>query len=483
MKKILYITLVALTTLMVSSCREDVFTESIFDTDIPTVDQNSATAPFDQWLEDNFRKPFNTEINYKFNLTSTSLGYQLAPSDYKKSQLLSQFIKYLFYDVYNKYGEKDAAGNEIFMRKYGPRIFQFIGSKQLSASTGTETLGYASGGVKITLINVNEMKIVDTDAEGHPTSTFSGQDVQNLNYFQFHTMHHEFSHIMHQTKTMPVTYAQVTPAGYVARDWQKTDSITAHNKGFTTHYAQSSGYEDFVETLSCVITNSDICWMFRLVNMCANGGYNKSNKEEVYTLIDSLGISKDVLEDPNAEWNKLYFYNEFDNDGNPTGMRVTQYHLVDSQEKNNADDKAYKYGVQVPDSKDPTKMVIKEGVPTSYWTAEEADEENQKHLVPDAKGRNPGDDGYVDTYEKGYKKVKEFDKKDPMTFAAFMDSLTDDDSGEVKGMMAFLKKLEIATTWYTEEWGLHLFEMRKEVRERQDNINEFLKGITIYELQ
>src|SRR3712207_5274962 len=120
MKKIFYIAIVALTTLAMSSCREDVFTESIFDTDIPVVDQSSATAPFDQWLEDNFRKPFNTEINYKFNLTSTSLCDQLAPSDYKKSQLLSQCIKYLFYDVYIKYGENDAQGYQIFRRKFRP---------------------------------------------------------------------------------------------------------------------------------------------------------------------------------------------------------------------------------------------------------------------------------------------------------------------------------------------------------------------------
>lgn len=430
MKKIFYILVIAALAVSVSSCSEDKFTESIFDTDIPVVDPNSATAPFDQWLEENFRKPFNTEINYKFNLTSTSLGYQLAPTDYKKGQLLSQFIKYLFYDVYNKYGEKDAQGNQIFMRKYGPRIFQYIGSKQMSPSTGTETLGYASGGVKITLINVNEMKVVDTDAEGHPVGEFTGADVQNLNHYQFHTMHHEFSHIMHQTKTMPVTYGQVTPAGYVARDWQKTDSITAHNKGFTTHYAQSSTYEDFVETLSCVITDTDICWMFRIINMCANGGYKKSDKENVYALIDSLGISKAKLEDPNAAWNKLSFYNEYDNDGNPTGMRVTKYHLADSKEKNNADDKAYKYG----------------------------------------------------TIQNG-KIVEKPENSEPMTFNQFMDSLADDDSGEMKGMLAFLKKLNIATTWYTEEWGLHLFEMRQEVRERQDNINEFLKGITIYELQ
>ena len=100
--------------LMVTACGEDDdFTESIFDTSISAVDQSAATAPFDQWLYDNFVVPYNTEIQYKFNFTASDLGYQLAPADYKKSQLLSHFIKYLFYEVYDKYGEKDQNGNAV----------------------------------------------------------------------------------------------------------------------------------------------------------------------------------------------------------------------------------------------------------------------------------------------------------------------------------------------------------------------------------
>lgn len=492
MKKLLYIALGLTLGLSFSSCSEDNLGESIFDTDIPVVDPNSATAPFDQWLEDNFRKPFNTEIQYKFNLTSSPMNFQLAPADYGKSQLLAHLIKYLFYDVYNMYGEKryytDENGEEkvdtIFMRKYGPRIFHFIGSKAISGSTGTETLGYASGGVKITLINVNDMKMVQTDEDGHPTTQFTDAEIDNLNQYQFHTMHHEFSHIMHQTKVMPVDYTQVTPTGYVERNWQDVDSVSAHARGFTTHYACSGGSEDFVETLSSVITDTEHRWMLRIVNMCANGGYKVANKKQVYDLIDSLGITQEKLNDPNQPWNKLYFYEEFDNDEIPTGNRVTQYHLADAKDKNNAssDDKNYKYGIQITDPNNPDKKIIKEGVPTNYWTKEEADEENAKHMIADSKGRQPGDDGYKTTYEKGYKAKKEFDDKDALTFNDFINSLSDGNAAEVKGFEGFSKKLDIATKWYTEEWGLYLFQMRAEVQKRQKNLNEYLKGITIYKL-
>ena len=52
-------------------------------------------------------------------------------------------------------------------------------------------------------------------------------------------------------------------------------------------------------------------------------------------------------------------------------------------------------------------------------------------------------------------------------------------------MNAILKKLDIATEWYTDRWGLHLFELRREVRNRQNDINTYLHSgdVVIYEAQ
>jgi hypothetical protein len=41
-------------------------------------------------------------------------------------------------------------------------------------------------------------------------------------------------------------------------------------------------------------------------------------------------------------------------------------------------------------------------------------------------------------------------------------------------MNAILKKIDIATEWYTNKWGLYVFELRREVRERQNNIDDYL---------
>lgn len=408
MNKTTYALGLAALLLCLSSCRnDDDFTETIFDTSIPDVDTESATGPFDLWLYENFVVPYNTEIQYKFNLPASKLDYLLSPADYKKSQLLAHFIKYLFYEVYTKY-----AGEE-FMKKYGPRIFHFIGSPAYSPTTGTEELGYASAGVKITLIKVNEMKLWTS------TSQYDAMDLEKLNEYQFHTMHHEFSHILHQTKSYPVTFGQVTPGDYDGRNWQDRDSVLSHSLGFVTQYGSSATYEDFVETLSCAITNTDCRWMYTIIDACANGGVKEGDKERVYELIDSLQI--EGLDNPNKPWNNFTLKKETSVDSE-TGEETERF-VPDFHEK-------------------------------------------------DAKLHSENSLTYV--VEKKF-----------TSFRDYLDNWVEiDSSSETGGMNALLKKLDIATEWYTSQWGLHLFELRKEVKQRQSEINDYIRdNVTIYELQ
>ena len=329
MRKIINILLAASFGVILASCGDDDdFTESIFDTSVDTIDKDAATAPFDQWLYENFVVPYNTEIQYKFNYPASNMSFQLAPADYEKSQLLSYFIKYLFYDVYTLYGGQD------FMKLYGPRIFHYIGSAAYSPTTGTETLGYASAGVKITLINVNNMKLWKPDNEYTP------QDMDMLNKDQFHTMHHEFSHILHQTKSYPVAFGQVTPGTYAPRDWQERDSVDSHRLGYVTQYGSSASYEDFVETLSCTITDTDYRWMTTIIDAWANSKVR--DEERLNELIDSLEIGG--VDDPSKPWNNFTIYKEtarHTETGDVTYRYVPDFHQSDARE--HAEDKTLTY--------------------------------------------------------------------------------------------------------------------------------------------
>ena len=416
MKKILYIIGIAATVAAFSSCRGgDDFTDSIFDTSVPVVDPTKATYEFDQWLYDNFVVPYNVDVKYRFDLSASNLGFQLTPADYNRSQLLAHFIRYLFYDVYTKYAGDD------FMKKYGPRIFHFIGSSGFSPTTGTEVLGTASGGVKITLYKINEMKPY---SEG---VTYSGEDVNILNENYFHTMHHEFSHVLHQTKSYPVTFGQVTSGSYDPINWQDRDSVWTHQHGYTTHYASSASYEDFVETLSCIITDTKHRWMNRIINAAAMG-VRQGDKEDILELIDSLDIDLDA---PNSHWNDFTLYEE------------TEYN-------------------DQTDEYDPTNRYVID----------------EHRLLGDAyKVVNKDVTAYVPQYKYNvFRKFTSF--KDD--FLPWVKISTDDD---LTGINSLLKKLDIATKWYTENWGLYAFTLRREVVDRQNKINDYLKDVTIYELK
>lgn len=400
MKKIYYIVIATLLGgISFSSCRDDDFTESIFDTSVPVVDTTAATAEFDQWIYDNFITPYNCEILYRFNFPASDMDFQLTPADYRKSQLLARLIRYLYFDVYTQ-----QAGEE-FMKLYGPRIFHFIGSVGLSASTGTETLGTASGGIKITLYNVNNLPV---DRE------WTENDITQLNHYYFHTMHHEFSHILHQTKTYPVTFGQVTPSAYDP-DWQKSDSVDAHTKGFVTHYARLARTEDFVEVLSSIITDNEDTWVARITNACLNG-VRKGDKERIYTLLDSLNID---ITDKTAKWNKIRVERELDLDNDSAFVRYVTSRI------HSGNDNAY----------------------------------SQK----------------MEEHRYAYVKYKDY-----TSFSDYMDDVKESTADTLAGMNAILEKIDIATEWYTEKWDLHIYALREEVRQRQNNINNFLRDSVVY---
>jgi substrate import-associated zinc metallohydrolase lipoprotein len=348
-------------------------------------------------------------------LSASDLNFQLTPADYNRSQLLAHFIQYLFYEVYTKYAGED------FMKKYGPRIFHFIGSSGFSPTTGTEVLGTASGGVKITLYKINEMKPY---SEG---VTYSGEDVNVLNENYFHTMHHEFSHVLHQTKSYPVTFGQVTSGSYDPINWQDRDSVWTHQNGYVTHYASSATYEDFVETLSCIITDTKHRWMNRIIN-AASMGVRQGDKEDILELIDSLDIDLDA---PQSHWNNFTLYEESEYNDQTGEYESTERYVLDEHRLMGA---AY-------------QVVNKEAT------------------------------AYVAQYKyKEFRKFTSF-KND---FLPWVKISTEDD---LTGINSLLKKLDIATKWYTENWGLYVFTLRREVAERQSNINDYLQGVTIYDLE
>ena len=218
------------------------FTDSIF-IDPVAEDTASYTYIFDQWLDEFFTQPYNVDFLYKLDDNATDPNYNVVPVSIGMADTLAHLALYLWYDVY------DSIVGPKFLSQYGPKMIQLIGSPMINAAQGTEKLGYAEGGIKITLIKINKME----------TSNMS-----QLNEYVFKTMHHEFSHILHQQKAYPKEYGQINPSDYDPNRWQDRSDEEAWKMGYVSAYGSSQAREDFVEVIANYIVKSDKDWQTML---------------------------------------------------------------------------------------------------------------------------------------------------------------------------------------------------------------------------
>jgi hypothetical protein len=147
---------------------------------------------------------------------------------------------------------------------------------------------------------------------------------------------------------------------------------------------------------------------------------NEGDKEQIYQLIENLEI--EGLDDPSKPWNKFTVYKESMQNKNTQNYEETG-RLVPSFHQ--------------ADTKAQTDETLK------------------------------------------FEKVAEY-----TSFRSFLTGVEIDTSDFDGGINAILKKIDIAKKWYSEKWGLDLYAIRREVRIRQNNINEYVKGnVTIYDYQ
>jgi substrate import-associated zinc metallohydrolase lipoprotein len=241
---ILIIAAVAMVSFTLGSCSDDNLGASIFDTVDHPLDKSLYTFPLDTFVKVNFQEPYNVRYMYKMqdmSLSSSDLQKNLTPCSYDKSVDLATLAKYLWFDVYKELANQ----HEIFLKKYSPRIIHIIGSKSLNVSQGTETLGVAEGGLKISLYNANNLSVDDIDM---------------MNEYFFKTMHHEFGHILDQTISRPVLFNLLSNGQYDASGWTNTPDSVAAGRGFVSPYASSMAREDWVEVLANYVTRDTLSW-------------------------------------------------------------------------------------------------------------------------------------------------------------------------------------------------------------------------------
>ena len=321
MKKIQYyisaLLLVAVAAMSLSSCSEDKLGPSIFPDVDETLDPSSYTYKLDKFLKENYLEKYNLTFLYRMPDISTNMNYNLVPATYENSIDLAVLCKHLWFDVYDK-----VAGDD-FLKKYGPRIILLVGSPAYDPTAGTETVGLAEGGIKISLFKVNAMQI---------------NNFYMMNEYYFKTMHHEFAHILHQTKTYPSEFNKISVGHYDGTNWQyRGNEVTS--MGFVTNYASSEFREYFAETIANYIVKTDTQWN-RILEL-AQRGYATSASDDDFTAVyysyyyypdndntQDLVYCEErfvvTVTEEDGTVNKYYR-----NDRDPQGNRIVVYDVID----------------------------------------------------------------------------------------------------------------------------------------------------------
>ena len=240
MKKLIYSIPLILAALAAWSCQRDLIEEESVIKD-STVEMND----FDRWLEVNFLKPYNIEFKYRYALNESDMGFYTVPADVNSSIIYAHLVKYLCIDTY------DEIAGVTFTRSYFPKMFFLIGTWEYR-NNGSIVLGTAEAGKKIMLAGVNELPLVLDYYEGAELDDY-------LNTYYIKTIHHEFTHILNQTKAFSDSFKQITSATYVADACFDTDEYW-RGRGYITAYAQSEPREDFAELLSEYVTHNAAWW-------------------------------------------------------------------------------------------------------------------------------------------------------------------------------------------------------------------------------
>ena len=221
-----------------TACDDD---NDLSDQSIITAKTDTQTTQFDEWLRVNYIDTYNIDFKYRYADVESDMDYYTVPAPYDESVIMAHLLKYLCLEAYD-----EVAGIE-FTRTYFPKMIFLIGEFEYR-NNGSFILGTAEGGKKILLTGLNYL-----------SSNLDNIDI--LNEWYFKTIHHEFTHILNQTKEFSTEFKLISGADYVGDLCfdQPYGSIYL-SRGFITDYSQTEATEDFAEMLSTYVCNSPEQW-------------------------------------------------------------------------------------------------------------------------------------------------------------------------------------------------------------------------------
>lgn len=223
-----------------TSCNND--TDIDKDNSIFT-DGEETSSDLDKWISSNYVYPYNIQVKYRLDDNETDVKYNLVPAEKEKAAALLKIVKHVWIEAYDEVWGINKT------RTYVPKLLLLVGNVAYTESG--MIVGQAEGGLKVTLFRVNELDVDNID-------------MAQLNEYYFHTMHHEFTHILNQKKAYDTAFNRITESGYVGSSWYQISDQQALQKGFITPYAMDRATEDFAELVATYVTSTAAEWEAKL---------------------------------------------------------------------------------------------------------------------------------------------------------------------------------------------------------------------------
>lgn len=215
-------------------------------------DTQTPQNDLDKWLYENYVKPYNIELRYRWEDNETSMNYILVPPTYKNAVRMATLLKYICFDSFD-----EVTGSKKFIHDNFPKLVHLVGNPGWNTNSSM-TLGSSEGGYKINLWYVNHLG--DVVYENWVPKDSVIRDRTELNNIFFHTIIHEFGHTFHQKVAYSTEFNQITGNNYLGgmytSEFASPDDPQIQALGFVTAYAAYSADEDFAETFSTYVCST-----------------------------------------------------------------------------------------------------------------------------------------------------------------------------------------------------------------------------------
>lgn len=232
-----YLVLIALPVTLFTSCTKEEALPPLENISGLGGDLWTKTAT-DHWIMDSLTLPYNIAVKYKWDQAELPVNYTLVPPMEEKVVPVMSAIRHAWIKPYI-----DEAGL-LFFKNISPKFFILVGSGGWNTN-GTQLLGTAEGGRKVTLYDINNFRM-----KGMPGYNAANDSANVLQ--MFHTIQHEFAHILDQNISVPVSYSAGSANSYTS-DWHNITADEARLEGFVRNYAQGSKDEDFADQASMML--------------------------------------------------------------------------------------------------------------------------------------------------------------------------------------------------------------------------------------